>query len=148
MKKLLIIILTIASNSSYLLSALPLIGNKNLWQREKIKENASTQTEAPSEWSKFYQNVKKGNTLPIGSAVIAGAVTGGICGIICNTQPKDSLTWIPVWIIESLIRDAIINDLINNLEGANKLKTSLNWPGQIASWTSYLIVRKGKLLIQ
>lgn len=133
MKKILALVIVILMTNNYTHSKILIseLKNKNL--------------ETQSEWEKLCQNIKQGNTLPIGSAIMAGFITGGLSGLARNQTEPDSLFWIPLWYIERKVREAIITDLKKNTQQTNQFKQSMEDCCWLSSWITYLFTTKGHL---
>ena len=112
----------------------------------KKSNDVGTQTKTKPEWKQFFQNFKQGNTVPIVTATIVGLITGVISGKIQNKIEPESLLWIPLWIIESRIRKAIITDLQNNmnLDDIQFRKRHMETCAWLSSWITYLLLTNKK----
>ncbi len=157
MKKLLLITIAMTIISGYLRanedkdsSYLASIKEKTIESAKpsskKKSNDVGTQTEEQPEWKQFFQNFKQGNTVPIATATIVGLITGGISGKIQNKIDPESLLWIPLWIIESRIRKAIITDLQNNMNQDNiQFKEgSIENCAWLSSWVTYILLTNKK----
>ena len=110
--------------------------------------NSVHQAEVQPQRKQFFQNFKQGHTAPIAIAILVGLTTGGISGTIVRKIELESLLWIPLWIIESKIREAIITDLQNNVnqDDIQLRKKSMQNCAWLSSWAAYLFVIHKRVL--